>query len=52
VPTLFQIPDYKRGIQASALVRSGKFRTDDLCHLPPRADLIPRRFNSAAICQP
>src|ERR1700704_3092942 len=46
---LFQIPDYKKGIQASSFVRSSRFRTDDRCQLPPRADLIPRWFSSIAM---
>jgi len=29
--------------------RESKLATDDGCHLPPRADLNPRRFSSKAI---
>src|ERR1700688_3320711 len=35
------IPVYKKGVQICDLVRSSRLRTDELCHLPPRADLIP-----------
>jgi hypothetical protein len=45
----YVIPVYKKGIHARSFVRSKRLRTDDLCHLTPRADLIPRLFSSIAI---
>jgi hypothetical protein len=44
-----EIPAYKKGLTPAALCALNRLRTDDLCHLPPRADLMPRRFNSIAI---
>jgi len=45
-------PAYKKGRVGHVSenrVRESTLRTEDTCHLPPRADLIPRRFNSRAI---
>jgi hypothetical protein len=45
----YVIPVYKKGVHTRGFVRPSRLRTDDLFHLPPRADLIPRRFSSIAI---
>src|SRR5258708_37575239 len=42
-------PAYKRGVQACGFVRSSRLATDERCHLPPRADRMPRPFSSRAM---
>src|SRR6266446_2881855 len=45
-------PAYKKGALGHVSEnreRESTLRTEDTCHLPPRADLIPRRFSSIAI---
>src|SRR5712691_2301397 len=44
-----KFPPIKREIQACSFVRESRLATDDRCHLPPRADRIPRRLSSMVI---
>src|SRR5258705_13815771 len=48
-PAATVFPAYKEGVQACGFVRSSRLATDERCHLPPRADLMPRPFSSVAM---